>query len=262
MVNFDINAIGPDFIANPYPVLKALREHAPMHSNPDGSVFLTRHADVHAVYRDKTMLSDKTVAFGEKFGNSPLFDHHTTSLVFRDPPDHTVMRKLLSVVFSPCKLAEMTPLIERIVDDLLDRLIGMGRFDFVREFAMALPTEIISFMLGIPPSHRHKLRGFSLAILGALDPVVSAEKLAQGNAAVIEFSALLKDLIAHRRAHPDQAGQGEVLDSLIFGNVDGSRVDPELYFPAECRPRNHHQYVGQCGGDAVGTSRPARALAG
>ncbi len=227
MADFDINAIDAAFIADPYPTLRALREAHPVHENPDGSVFLTRYGDVNAVYRNKAMLSDKQQAFGEKFGDTPLYHHHTTSLVFRDPPEHTVVRKLLSAAFTPRKLAEMQPLIETIVEGLLDRLEDMQSFEFIQSFAMALPTEIISFMLGIPPEHRHKLRAFSLAILGALDPVVSEERLAAGNAAVEEFTALLRDLVAFRRAHPEDAGQGEVLDALIFGEVDGRRLSED-----------------------------------
>jgi cytochrome P450 len=225
--DFDLNAIGRDFIDTPYPVLKRLREQDPVHVNPDGSVYLTRHADCQKVYQSKAMLSDKREAFGRKFGSSPLYTHHATSLVFNDPPYHTVVRKLLAGGFTPRKLAEMEPLIDTIVDRLLDRLAEESAFDLIARYAMELPTEIISFMLGIPEAHRHRLRDFSLAILGALDPVVSAERLAAGNAAVVEFAALLEDLIAHRRAHPDKAGPGEVLDALIFGKVDGRGLTPE-----------------------------------
>jgi cytochrome P450 len=225
--DFDLNAIGHDFIDNPFPTLRALRTHAPVHRNPDGSVYLTRHRDVLKVYQTRAMLSDKKQEFGRKYGQCPLFTHHTTSLIFNDPPYHTVVRKLLAGAFTPRKLAEMEPLIETIVNRLLDRLEDMGEFDFITEFAMALPTEIISFMLGIPEEHRHRLRGFSLAILGALDPVVPETRLAAGNAAVTEFAELLGELIAFRRANPDSAGQGEVLDALIFGEVDGRGLSEE-----------------------------------
>ena len=224
---FDLNAIGRDFIENPFPTLRALRERDPVHRNPDGSVYLTRHADVLKVYQTRSMLSEKTAEFGRKFGKCPLYTHHTTSLIFNDPPYHTVVRKLLAGAFTPRKLAEMEPLIEGIVDRLLDRLEDLGEFDLIREYAMALPTEIISFMLGVPEAHRHRLRGFSLAILGALDPVVPPERLAAGNRAVSEFSDLLAELIAHRRANPGGGGQGEVLDALIFGEVDGRRLSEE-----------------------------------
>ena len=221
---FDLNAIDKSFIDDPYPTLANLREYDPVHYNPDGSVYLTRYEDVRAVYADRSMVSDKTDAFSEKFGDGPLYTHHTTSLIFNDPPYHTTVRKLLAHAFTPRKLAEMEPLIEGIVDTLLDDLDGAGDVDFVAAFAMRLPTEVISFMLGVPPEHRHKLRGFSLAILGALDPVVSAERLNNGDAAVAEFGELLNDLINHRRANPERAGQGEVLEALIFGEFNGRKL--------------------------------------
>ena len=94
----------------------------------------------------------------------------------------------------------------------------------IEAFASALPTEIISFMLGIPEKHRHMLRPFSLNILGALDPVVSNDRLDLGNKAVEDFGELLAELIAKRRADEGGASDGEVLAGLIFGEVDGRRL--------------------------------------
>lgn len=226
-LSFDLNAIDQQFIDNPYPTLNALREFDPVHYNPDGSIYLTGYEDIRAVYRDRTMISDKTEAFSEKFGPGPLYTHHTTSLIFNDPPYHTTVRKLLAHAFTNKKLAEMEPLIENVVDTLLDELQELEDADFVSAFAMRLPTEVISFMLGVPAEHRHKLRGFSLAILGALDPVVSPERLDAGNDAVHEFGQLLDELINHRRSHPEGAGQGEVLEALIFGEFEGRKLTQE-----------------------------------
>jgi hypothetical protein len=226
-LDFDLNAIDFDFINDPHPTLNLLREHDPVHWNPDGSVYLTRYEDVQKVYQDRTMISEKTGPFSEKFGDGPLYTHHTTSLIFNDPPYHTTVRKLLASAFTPRKLAEMEPLIGEIVDDLLDDLEDHSEAEFVSAFAMRLPTEVISFMLGVPREDRHKLRGFSLAILGALDPVISNERLNNGNDAVAEFGALLSDLIDHRRKNPEGAGQGEVLEALIFGEFEGRRLTQE-----------------------------------
>ncbi len=227
MQNFDLNAIGADFINDPFPTLKQLRENNPVHRNPDGSIYLTRHRDVKAVYQNKAMSSDKKDAFGKKFGTGALYTHHTTSLIFNDPPYHTIVRKLLSAAFTPRKLAEMEPLIENIIDGLLDRLEDEREFDFIQAYATELPTEIISFMLGVPEQYRSKLRDYSLAILGALDPVVPEDRLQAGNDAVVEFGALLGDLIDHRRNNPDKGGEGEVLKSMIFGEFDGKRLTQE-----------------------------------
>ncbi|MCE8006676.1 cytochrome P450 [Aestuariivita sp.] len=227
MEHFDLNAIGRDFIADPHPTLHWLRANSPVHRNADGSVYLTRHADCLKVYQSRDMLSDKTEEFGKKFGQCPLHTHHTTSLIFNDPPYHTVVRKLIAGAFTPRKLAEMEKRIEGIVDRLLDQVEEKGELDLIPDFGMILPTEIISFMLGIPEDYRTMLRGFSLAILGALDPVVPRDRIEAGNAAVTEFSEILTDLIDHRRRNPDGAAQGEVLDALIFGEHDGRRLTQE-----------------------------------
>ena len=227
IAGFDLNRIGPEFIEDPHPVLHALRREQPVFRNEDGSVYLTRHDDCLKVYQSRDMLSDKTEAFGKKFGQCPLLTHHTTSLIFNDPPYHTVVRKLISGAFTPRKLAEFEPLIGRIVDRLIDRVAEMDEFDLVEDFAKVLPTEIISFMLGIPEEHRARLRGFSVAILGALDPVVPPEREAEGNRAVEEFGAILNDLIDHRRRNPDGASEGEVLEALIFGEHEGRRLTQE-----------------------------------
>ena len=101
--NFDLNSIDAEFISNPFPTCRALRNHSPIHRNADGSLFLTRYSDVMMAYRHPAMSSDKKIAFKEKFGDSPLYTHHTTSLIFNDPPYHTVVRKLLAAGFTPRK---------------------------------------------------------------------------------------------------------------------------------------------------------------
>ena len=116
--NFDLNSIDAEFISNPFPTCRALRNHSPIHRNADGSLFLTRYSDVMMAYRHPAMSSDKKIAFKEKFGDSPLYTHHTTSLIFNDPPYHTVVRKLLAAGFTPRKLRSMEPLIEKI-DDII-----------------------------------------------------------------------------------------------------------------------------------------------
>lgn len=223
--SFELNAIDIDFIKDPHPTFRALRQHDPIHQNSDGSLFLTRYADVLKCYQHPAMSSDKKKAFKKQFGNGPLYTHHTTSLVFNDPPYHTTVRKLLSSAFTPRKLKEIEPLITGVIDRLLDQLAEEKEFDLITAFASALPTEIISFMLGIPEQHRHLLRPYSLKILGALDPVVPEDQLNAGHQAVDDFGELLAELIAKRRADQTSASDGEVLAGLIFGEVEGRRLN-------------------------------------
>jgi cytochrome P450 len=186
-------------------------------------VFLSRYADAGLCYRDQHMSSDKKAEFGPKFGvGTPLYCHHTTSLVFNDPPLHTRVRKLLAAAFTPRALAALQPRIEAVVDGLLDQHADRGRMDLVEDFAFRLPVEVICDMLGVPPGERAPFRRYSLAILGALEPVTGPERQAAGNAAVAEFSAYLDQLIAERAKRP--ADDRDILGTLIHGVADGERL--------------------------------------
>jgi|SRR5579872_1686846 len=222
--SFDLAAPPTDFYDDPFPYYHALRMHDPVRLMPDGSYFLTRYADLQVVYRDtKTFSSDKRIEFLPKFGDSLLYQHHTTSLVFNDPPLHTRVRRLIIGALSPKAVNAMeTPLVQ-LVDGLLDAMEAKGEVDLIADFAAAIPVEVIGNLLGVPHDEREPLRGWSLAILGALEPVISREMLERGNQAVREFLAYLETLVARRRAHPGDP-EKDVLTRLIQGEQDGERL--------------------------------------
>jgi cytochrome P450 len=212
---FDLKRLDPAFLDDPYPTYRALREHAPVHRMPDGSYFLTRYDDLVAVYRDaKTWSSDKTIDFKPNFGDSLLYEHHTTSLVFNDPPVHTRVRKLLGPAFSPRALKVLQPRIEALVDRLLDAAAERGTIDTIDDFAAAIPVRLIGDLLGIPEDERSPLRAWSLAILGALEPVLSRDQFEAGNRAVAEFKGYLQDIIGRRQRGGAHDGR-EILSTLV-----------------------------------------------
>ena len=217
---FDPRALTPAFLDDPFPTYHALRRHAPVYRCPDGSIFLTRHADVNAVYRDRRFSSDKKVEFKPKFGDSPLFTHHTTSLVFNDPPLHTRVRKLLMPAFTPRALKALEAPLVALVDRLVDRIAKKGRFDLIEDFAAAIPVQVIGDLLRIPDEERGPLRDWSLAILGALEPSISEQVEDRGNRAVTDFSAYLEDLVAKRSKALIEDGS-DVLSALIAGETPG-----------------------------------------
>ncbi|MEQ9334671.1 cytochrome P450 [Thalassobaculum sp.] len=223
---FDLAALDRDFLDDPYPTYRALREHDPVHRMPDGSVFLARYADCLAVYRDRRLLSDKTREFGPKYGvGSPLYRHHTTSLVFNDPPLHTRVRSLLMPAFTPRALTTLQPKLEALVDRLLDRIADKREFDLIADLAAAVPVQVIGDLLAIPMAERGPLRDWSLAILGALEPRLSDAQMEQGNRAVTEFTAYLDALVADRRRNLVTDGS-DVLSTLIAGQ-GGDTLDRE-----------------------------------
>jgi cytochrome P450 len=221
---FDLRRLSPDYFANPYPYYAALREHAPVHRLPDGGVFLSRYADCVAVYKDaRAFSSDKKREFAPKYGSGLLYEHHTTSLVFNDPPLHTRVRRIIAGAFTPRSIADMERSVAELVDGLLDRMEAKGSADLIADLAAAVPVEVIGNLLAVPREEREPLRDWSLAILGALEPVLSPEQQARGERAVEAFVAYLETLVARRRAKPGDP-ERDVLTRLIQGEAGGERL--------------------------------------
>src|SRR5215475_3898180 len=222
--NFDLERLTPEFYANPYPTYRALREHEPVKRLPNGALFLTRYDDLVTAYKNtKAFSSDKKKEFYPKYGNSLLYEHHTTSLVFNDPPIHTRVRRLIMGALSPRAIAAMEGDLIRLVDGLLDRLAEKRKFDLIDDFATAIPVEVIGNLLDVPHEEREPLRDWSLAILGALEPVIGEAQFARGNQAVKDFLGYLETLVERRRAKPGNP-ERDVLTRLIQGEANGERL--------------------------------------
>ncbi|MEZ5728349.1 MAG: cytochrome P450 [Burkholderiaceae bacterium] len=204
------------FAQDPYPDLGVLRDHAPRCRQPDGSVIVSRYADVREMLSDgKRFSSDKKVDFLPKFGESPLYEHHTTSLVFNDPPYHTRVRRLLAPFFAVQTLRRMQERVEAMVEELLDAAAEKRTIDIMTEFSLAIPLNLVGDLLGVPKSEREPMREWAILILGALDPYRTPEDLDAGNRAVVEFKQYLAELIAWKRRNPDKAADIDILHALI-----------------------------------------------
>ena len=221
---FDLRDLPPEFYENPFPYYAALRAESPVKRLPDGTYLVTRYDDVEFVYKNpKIFSSDKKQEFGAKYGAAPLFEHHTTSLVFNDPPFHTRVRRLINGALTPRAIAQIQPDLVALVERLLDTMATKTSVDLIEDFAAAIPIEVIGNLLGVPRAERGPLRNWSLAILGALEPRLAPDAATRGNGAVREFTAYLDVLIERRRKTP-LGPDSDLISCLLHGGYDGQSL--------------------------------------
>jgi len=221
--DFQLTRAPAGFIDDPYPWYAALRAHDPVHPLEGGGVFLSRYEDCLALYRDARASSDKKAEFGPKLGQTPLYEHHTTSLVFNDPPLHTRVRRIILGALNQKAIARMEADVVRLVERLLAEMAERREIDFIEAFAARIPIEVIGNLLDVPRSDRGPLRGWSVAILSGLEPRLTPAMHEAGNRAVAEFLAYLEMLVAERRKKPGDY-ESDVLTRLIQGEKDGERL--------------------------------------
>ncbi len=256
---FDLTNPPPDFIDDPYPHYRQLRVESPLLKQSDGSFLVSNHAALEQIYKDTARYSsDKKEVFKPRFGDSPLYEHHTTSLVFNDPPLHTRVRKIMVGAMTPRAIAGMEDGLIAMVDKLLDNLPGVSdnnQVDIIAHYASQIPLNVIGNLFDMPLDEREPLRDWSLAILGALEPTISAEQQALGDKAVTAFCDYLDHLVADRKRYPgdpdtdvltrlihtegEKLTHSELLQNCIFTLNAGHETTTNLIANALCSLNDH-----------------------
>jgi hypothetical protein len=234
MTTLDYRPSDPAVLADPFPLYRRMQDEDPVHWSPrlKGWV-LTRYADVKRVCLDTGVWSsDRLRPFfaslpgAEAARMAELMRILTLWMVFRDPPEHTRLRRLASRVFNVRSIHALRPNVEALTAWLLERIGAREEFDFIGDFAGPLPALVIMDMLGVPRAELERVKRLSdemaLFIGSARE---TADKYDRAEAATHEMSAFFRVLIAGRRAEP----RADLLSALAHLDDEGERLsDDEL----------------------------------
>ena len=208
-VAFDVR--DPAFIRDPYPLLAKLREETPIFYEPRlDKIFLTRYEDVSTVLRSRRfgtsilhVLSRDELGWPPPDPRQADFDRFEDNhLLSNEPPKHTRLRGLVGKAFTPRRVESLRERVAAIVEQTLDDLTARETFDLVHDFAEPLPVILICELLGVGAEHRANLRAWSAAIVKLYELDHPDEQQRAANAAVVAFSAFVRDVVAARRAQP------------------------------------------------------------
>jgi len=221
----------PGFADDPYPHYAIVREQAPVYQHPFGFWLLTGYDDVSWLLRAPGLsVEDDNVAADsllrqvreEVFGDeAPRAG--AASMLDRDPPDHTRLRKLVSKAFTPRAINALRPRITGLVDGMLDGMAAEGTVDLVDALAFPLPFSVIAEMLGTPPADHDRIRQLTGTVVRSLEPIADPGLLQAIMAADDELSQIAADMISWKRANPAD----DLLTALIHAEDDGDVLDDD-----------------------------------
>jgi cytochrome P450 len=188
-INFDPYSM--DFAADPYPLYRQLRDEAPVYHH-EGLNFwaVSRYADVVAAHQDNEAFSSAGGVTIE-----PMVDMGL--LIMKDAPEHRWHKALVTKVFTRDRMNAMEPFVRERCVNTLTAAAEKGEFDFVKDFAVQLPLNVISELIGIPEDMRADIHHFAnmLLLRGEVDMMeVYRAKLAADE--------IYLQLIRERRAKP------------------------------------------------------------
>ncbi|RZS31460.1 cytochrome P450 [Herbihabitans rhizosphaerae] len=221
------NPFVPGFTDDPYPHYARLREAEPVHASPFGFWVLTQHDEVSALLRSGLSVEQDNLA------PTPLREmfeaategrlRNRESMLDRDPPDHTRLRKLVTKVFTPKAVNALEPQIVELVDESLASIEKEGRADLIDALAFPLPFAVISRMLGMPPTDHTRLRELTGTLVRSIEPIQDPEVAVAIVDAEDELSEMTAEVIAWKRRNPAD----DLLTALIAAEDDGDVLDDE-----------------------------------
>jgi len=217
------------FIADPYPAYAELRAVGRILHNPETEQWIIpHHQDVNALLRDRrfgrTYLHLATHA---EMGRpedpphtAPFWHLIRNGILDMEPPDHTRVRRLVAKAFTPRRVEELRPTVQRLMDGLVDEVLGAGEVDLIAAVAEPLPVTVIAELLGIPQLDRHHLRPWSAEICRMYELNPTEEDGRAASAAAVEFSDYLRGLIRERRRRPTE----DLIGGLVQVIDEGDRL--------------------------------------
>ena len=221
----------PGWLADPFPLYRRLQDDDPAHWSPVLKAWvLTRYDDVKRVCLDSTMSSDRLRPFfkalppGEASRMGELIRYLTLWMVFRDPPEHTRLRRLSAKVVNVRSINALRPNIESLVGWMLDGIGERTELDFIEAFAGPLPGLVIMDALGVPRSELARIKHLSDEMALFIGSARAApEKYERAAVATREMAELFRELIAARRRQPS----ADLLSQLVHLEDDGERLSED-----------------------------------
>lgn len=238
------DALDPEVVADPYPTYARLRAAGPICRGRAGTWVVTRHAEVAALLRDRRLGSEFPIDYHRlSVGDGATAEFMSSIILYRDPPDHARLRRLIGQAFTAQLVRGLQKRIAALVDGLLDTAAQRGGLDAIGDLALPLPVMVVCELMGIPAADHDLVRPLALGLGRAFAALVPEDARGGADAAVGELRAYLGALLDERRRRPaddllsrmlaaeegdDRLTHAEIVDNAVFAFFAGFETTTNL----------------------------------
>ena len=226
-----------NYFINPYPVYRSLHEQSPIFWSEIARAWIVtpfeeveKGLDGDDIFnQSERMTKASSHLTPEQRENLPhILTNLSNWIVFKDPPDHTRLRRLISKSFTPRSIAAFEPKIESIVSELLDGALAKEVFNLVDDFSFQLPAIVICELLGIPREKQWDLKRWSDGVAGfTASARITTEQAAHAEEVAREAEEYLLELFAELRQNPNDGLLSKILNAPKDENSD-ALTDKEI----------------------------------
>jgi cytochrome P450 len=202
---------------NPYPLYEQMRR-TPVAQVDEQRFLVSTYQDIWALLHDPRMSKEQRKS---KVPVQGLRDVAKDWILFLDPPEHTLLRRLVIHQFTPERIGSLQGRIVETVTALLDAQQGQHQFDLVEGFAYPLPVTVICELLGVPREDEPRFHAWADKLAEGLDPALGKDPRIEK--AFADIAQYMHQLIAERRAHPND----DLVSALALGQDPAGRMDDD-----------------------------------
>jgi cytochrome P450 len=216
----------PSVLDDPFDTYAAMHEQCPVHRLPENGLYMIAgYEDVRETLTDPATFSSRGASHNARGAEALATMGAIIAergwlmppvLQSADPPDHTEHRKLLGRVFTPKRVAALTPRIDELTNDLLDRIIERGTMEFVSDFAIPLPGIFICEQYGLPASEYPTFRRWAEATVAPVQRELTVDEAREVAETVVESQHHLAAEFERRRVEPTD----DLISALVHSHDD------------------------------------------
>jgi cholest-4-en-3-one 26-monooxygenase len=230
--SIDLNDLSTFETGIPHDQFRWLRQEAPVYrhagsGNDEDYWCITKHADLKYVSKNPMIFSSEEKGALIRDPDAETLPMLRQIMLNMDPPRHRIYRAIINKAFTPRMVTNMEARVDKMIEQIINRVCEKGECDFVDDLAAQLPMQVICEMVGVPEEDRRGIYQLGNKMVGFDDPELNPDgtwekpqadsELTSASANMFLYAAKLKEMF-------QDSNEDNLATALLNAEVDGQKL--------------------------------------